>query len=235
MTDRREFLHTGVAVSSALPLTINGLLSPAAASARSEDHVAVHTAIFDDRYVEGRALAEAFGRFGIPARALDNGDVTDFWYRELDPLWHRQPAAIAGLTQFGPMFVLERLANERGMRVAVRVEHQAHSDGTLTHAMTGAPDTLALARRLQRDVADWPLLMAIVLAHCRTDCRAPLSRTTETAGPRPRLTPARASTGSESVPESVIHYYSTQAMQAGRPVPWDGPLYSWVIAPVPRG
>lgn len=170
MTNRREFLQTGVSVST-LSFAINGLVSDAAHARSADNKVALHKAIFDDRYAEGRAFAQTISGLGVPAEALRDGDVTHF-YEELDLLWRERPAAIAGLTQFGPMFVLERLGLERGLRVARRVEHEVRSSGPLEHTMTGAP-------------------------------------------------------------ESVIHYYRPLALQEGRGIPWDGPLFSWVIAPAP--
>lgn len=154
---------------SSLPFALNVSSSAEAAPAGSVP-VTLHKVIFDDRYAEGRSFAAAVGKFGVPVRALDNGDVTGFWYDELDALWRERAAAIAGLTQFGPMFVLERLARERGMGVAMRVEHRADSAQQMTHAITAPPET-------------------------------------------------------------VIHYYTSASIRDGQGVPWDGPLFSWLIAP----
>jgi hypothetical protein len=81
-------------------------------------------ALYDDRYAEGRSFAEAAAAQGIATRALDGGDITRFWYDELDVLWRREPAAIAGLTQFGPMLVIEQLAAERRMHLTLRGEQR---------------------------------------------------------------------------------------------------------------
>jgi hypothetical protein len=234
MTNRRQFLQTSV-LASALPLAINGLIPSrdAVAGAEAGRHVALHKAIFDDRYAEGRLFARTMAGLGIPVYALQNGDVTDLWYEELDLLWRGRPAAIAGTTQFGPMFVLERFANERGMRVALRVEHQVGSDGKLTHAMTGPPQTLSLAHDLKEQALEWPVLMAGLLSHCRGDCRVPTRDTLLMPGGKPELITASIAAGG-GVPESVIHYYSSSSVQEGRGVPWDGPLFSWVIAAAKR-
>jgi hypothetical protein len=235
MTNRREFLQTGVSVS-ALPLAIGGLPSSMAADVRREpEPLSPHKAIFDDRYAEGRAFAAAIGRFGVPARALTNGDITDLWYDELDLVWRTQRVAVAGLTQFGPMFALERLGNDRGMRVVLRVEHQLRADGTLAHVMTGAAETLAAAEQLQRRGVDWPTMIAATLAHCRADRAAPAECTIVMPAAKPELTPPPAAAASSSAPETVIHYYTTAAIQEGRGIPWDGALFSWVIAPVAKG
>jgi hypothetical protein len=228
MTNRREFLQTGVSVTS-LPLALNVLLPAATASARAS-YIVPHSAVFDNRYVEGRTFAAATGRLGVSTRALDNGDVTSFWYDELDAIWRERPAAIAGTTQFGPMFVLERLAAERGMRVVLRAEHSAHPDGTMTHEITGPAETVRLAEHLQRREVDWPVLVAVLAAHCPIGRATPVTRTVTTPGAKPEPdVPA-----GEGMPETVIHYYTSAAIRDGQGVPWDGPLFSWLIAPKAR-
>lgn len=230
MTNRREFLQTGVAVS-ALPLAADGLLFPESATAAvapgARRDIGLYKAIFDDRYAEGRRFAEQAQRFGAPVRALTSGDVTDFWYDELDLLWRRTPAAIAGLTQFGPMFVLERLAHERGLRTAMRIEHQLRDDGSLAHVVQAPPESVALMEGSELARADWPALAAALATHCRADCATLANATAVAPGAKRPLPDAPRADG----PESVIHYYTPLAIREGQGVPWDGPLYTWVLAP----
>jgi hypothetical protein len=231
MTNRREFLQTGVSVS-ALPLVTNGFLSSADASVRiRRNNLRLHSAIYDDRYAAGLSFADAVGGFGTPVRALKNGDVTDLWYGELDLLWRERPTAIAGLTQFGPMFVLEQLGRGRGLRSVLRVEHQVLENGELAHVMTGAPETLTLAKRLASQGLDWAVAAAVLASHCSGECPAPATETITLPGTKPALTRAGGGGGAVTVPETVVHYYKSIAIQQGAAVPWDGPLYSWVIAP----
>ena len=142
MPNRREFLQTGAAVSA---IAANGVISGAEGAARDARSSGLRRAIYDDRYVEGRWFAAVIGEHGVPTRALDGGDITRFWYDELDPLLKREARAVAGFTQFGPMFVVEQLALERGMQLALRVEHRTSADGTLRHSFSGPRETLALA------------------------------------------------------------------------------------------
>jgi hypothetical protein len=223
-------LQTGVS-ASALPLALHGLLSrEAAAEPGVMAHVALATAIFDARYTESRLFAASLDGLGVRTQALRDGDVTDA-YLTFDRLWRHQPTAIAGLTQFGPMFVLEQLGRERGLRVALRVAHEVRVDGTLAHTLTGAPDTLALAETLRQQDVEWPVLIAALVAHCRGDCSAPVERTIATTGGRPSLMERPTDSGSTGESDSVIHYYRQFAIQEGRGIPWDGPLFSWVLAP----
>lgn len=233
MTNRREFLQTGVSVS-ALPLAMKGMLAPGTAAASGTvGYLTLRKAIVDHRYVEARRFGEALAGIGVQAEALRDGDVTDS-YLALDEQWRKRPVPIAGLTQFGPMLVLERLGRERGLRMALRAEHRPRSDGTLAHLLSAAPETLDLAERLQREGLEWPVLTAALAASCRADASAHGERTIVTPGRDPAmLRPAAAST-EIGEPETVIHYYRPFAIQEGREIPWDGPLFSWVIAPAAR-
>lgn len=121
MPNRREFLQTSAVVSA---IALNGVLPANGAAIGERPRVPLSWALYDDRYAEGRSFAEAASAQGIATRALDDGDITRFWYDELDVLWRREPAAIAGLTQFGPMLVIEQLAADRRMHLTLRGEHR---------------------------------------------------------------------------------------------------------------
>jgi hypothetical protein len=124
MQSRREFLQTGAVVSA---IAMNGVLAGSAAAIGVRPSVPLRWALYDDRYAEGRSFAAAAAAQGIAARALDDGDITRFWHDELDVLWRREPAAIAGLTQFGPMLVIEQLAAEARMHLTLLGEHRTAS------------------------------------------------------------------------------------------------------------
>jgi hypothetical protein len=123
MPNRREFLQSSAALSA---VAMNGLLvREAAAMSAVRNYAGLHTIIYDDRYPEACEFAAAAAEQSVAIRALDAGDVTRL-YEELDLLWRSRPFAIGGTTQFGPMFVLEQLGIERGLRTALRVEHRPH-------------------------------------------------------------------------------------------------------------
>jgi hypothetical protein len=123
MPNRREFLQTSAALSA---VAMNGLLLREAAAMRAVRNFAgLHTVVYDDRYAEAREFAAFSAEQSVAIRALDAGDVTRL-YEEFDLLWRSRPLAIGGITQFGPMLVLEQLGSERGLRTALRVEHRPH-------------------------------------------------------------------------------------------------------------
>jgi hypothetical protein len=227
MPNRREFLQTGAVVSA---VAMNGLMARGAeATSAARAGLALHKAIYDGRYALAREFAVAVVRQGVPVGALEDGDVTRFWYDELDLEWRRRPAVIAGTTQFGPMFVLEQLGAERGLRMALRVEHRPQPDGTLVHEITADANTIVLARDLGAAGFEWPVLMAALVCNVSTAATSQETAALAIGGIQPQLAAAlQAQAGSQS---SSIHYYTPRAVQQGYGVALDGPLFSWVLAP----
>ncbi|HTW65958.1 MAG TPA: hypothetical protein VME17_15135 [Bryobacteraceae bacterium] len=122
MASRREFLQAGLAAS----------LLPVAASAASsgspapESPANFYKVIFDERFPASVAFGAEWKARGAAVHAI-RGDMTDLWFQDLDPQWKKRPVPIAGLTAHGPLFCLERLAWDHGMRVVERVEHGAQN------------------------------------------------------------------------------------------------------------
>jgi len=126
MANRREFIQAGIA-ASVLPLVVaGGNMAPK----QRESHAAFYKVIFDERFPSSVAFGDEWKARGASVHAI-RGDITDLWFHDLDYRWKKQgPAAIAGLTAHGPLFCLERLAWEHGMRVVSRVEQSARdTDG----------------------------------------------------------------------------------------------------------
>jgi hypothetical protein len=96
--------------------------SPDAINTSNNHNPKLHLAIFDHRFAAGRQFASSSEARGIATRPIAN-EVTSLWYSELHPLWRQQPVAIAGLTTYGPLFCLERLAWDHGMRVLQSEQH----------------------------------------------------------------------------------------------------------------
>lgn len=176
MTDRREFLQAGLAVSL---LGGSGLIS---AEAVAEPLVSLQKVLVDAEVVESVTFGVEAARRGVPVHTFAHGDITDFWYRELDLLWRQQRAPIAGLTRHGPLFVLERFAWDRGMRVALRGEHAATTDGRVHHELTGPESTLAAAAALLNTGSHWPLTMAASVTHCIHGCSLASERFVSSSG-----------------------------------------------------
>jgi hypothetical protein len=84
--------------------------------------------VFDRRFADARAAAERRAANGVETAGFD-GDLTNLWYDCLDLSWRAAPMALAGVTTSSALFVLETLANDRGMRVAERTELSAQTPG----------------------------------------------------------------------------------------------------------
>jgi len=123
MTDRRQFLTLGLA-ASALPLALPRALSAAAPTpaAAAIESLPVYKVLYDIRFPASVAFARRAAARGIAVHAME-GDMTQFWYDDLYHRWRQGPAAIAGLTAYGALFCLERLAWDQRMRVVHRAEH----------------------------------------------------------------------------------------------------------------
>jgi hypothetical protein len=124
MTNRREFLQAGIA-ASVLPIAgVGSTLAPGQRDARTS----FYKVIFDERFPASVAFGHEWKARGAAVHAI-RGDITDLWFHDLDLQWKKRPLPIAGLTAHGPLFCLERLAWDRGMRVISRVEQMATHDG----------------------------------------------------------------------------------------------------------
>jgi hypothetical protein len=84
----------------------------------------VDAMVLDSRFTQP-GLAERFDR----RVHLFSGDVTDLWFEVLDPRWRRPGFVLGGITGEDALFVLERLAWDRGRRVTARRELPAQGPG----------------------------------------------------------------------------------------------------------
>jgi hypothetical protein len=180
MPNRRDVLQGGIALTT-LPLV-------ASAAWESSDAprvaLAPYRILFDDRFAESRRFGAEIARLGGATRAF-SGDVTELWYEELDVRWRREPIVVAGMTRHGPLFCLERLAWDVGMRVAYRAEHRRASDGSIAHVIVAPAETLRWAVRLHAANPDWVRNSARIVmqgrhhswspAMCECGSAAPLS------------------------------------------------------------
>ncbi len=161
MLTRRDLLQAGAAIS-----VVPGVLATrlAVATGSQSSLPPFHTVLFDSRFAEARAFGAEGARLRMNVRGFD-GDITNVWFHELAPVWRSIASsgravatadmALAGLTQYGALFCLERLAWDAGMRVVYRAEHAVGSSAprmaSLVRAGTGtvaplgphaSPDTL---------------------------------------------------------------------------------------------
>jgi hypothetical protein len=120
MTNRREFIKLGTAVSAwavgaaqgsskTLPLDTNVLAT-----------TNLYKVVADQRYAASVQFAEQAQQQGLAVHLMLKGDITSFWYHELHAIWQHSPRGVAGLTEAGPLFCLEQLGAQYGLRVIHR-------------------------------------------------------------------------------------------------------------------
>jgi hypothetical protein len=160
MTNRREFLRIGIA-ASALPFATHAVR---AADLVPADHMPLYKALYDLRFADSIAFARRVESLGVAVHAIE-GDMTRVWYDDLYHRWRSGPAAIAGLTAHGPLFCLERLAWDHGMRVVFRAEHKFSSAACVAHELTGPLVMLDEASSLDTSET-WAARIADVVTRC---------------------------------------------------------------------
>jgi hypothetical protein len=115
--------------------------------------------IFDRTLHAGLAFGVAAERSGMHVDAV-GADLGSYWMRTLEPLLKRAPLTLAGLTAGAPLFCLELLCRDYGLRTVYRIEHVPTSEGRVQHTVTGDPALAAWADRLATAGADWPVASA---------------------------------------------------------------------------
>ncbi len=160
MANRREFIQAGIAVTAAA--SVAETAAQAAIPAAAGPPYRIHKVIYDGRFAEPVRFAKAAESLGLQAHAI-SGDMTALWYDELDGLWRKDAVAIAGMTRHGPMFCLEMLARDRGMRLVYQAEHEV-TDTEVRHTVSGALPNLRRSAGLSQSGAAWPELMASLVA-----------------------------------------------------------------------
>jgi hypothetical protein len=159
MSNRREILQMGMA-AMVVPLGAAARPVPSTAAGPGEP-IALYKAVYDTRFAASRAFGEQMTARGIATSAMA-GDITALWYDLLHPQWQKGAAPIAGLTARGPLFCLERLAWDYGMRVVFRAEHSSSSAGVVRHEIEGAGIVLEAVRR-EATNGDWVSVMSDVI------------------------------------------------------------------------
>jgi hypothetical protein len=154
MTNRREFIQQGVALSAA-PF----VLRPVVGVTAQTERLSPVLAIFDHQYVESRFFASALATRGVPTHGI-NGDVTALWYNDLYHRWAAGPSPIVGLTGASSLFCLEQLAWAVERRVVFRAEHRQLADDGIEHRLTGPEPHPASSRDID---SNWPLWSATVV------------------------------------------------------------------------
>lgn len=150
MPTRRTILKSAAALSAAP-------LAPRIVFADGQAPAVLDALVIDSRHPESRAFGLRASDWGAPLRKMD-GDITDLWINELNTRWQSNPAAVAGLTERPALFVIERLAWDRGLRVVFEAEHLP-ADGSAVHKVVRSANA-RLEAALNAAGQSWPAVLA---------------------------------------------------------------------------
>jgi hypothetical protein len=205
---RRDFLkNAGAAlVPAALPAALWSRPAAAPEARREQAMVAdapsIVAVIYDERYADCRAFAEALERHGATAFAT-NQDAAKLWYGSLRDYLGQRPGCVAGLATYADFSVSQSCARELGLVQIYEGEHDGRrSRSTLRHRAC----TIGDAREILASFVGgaWSTQLAVAFAG--------LPKSADGAS---RIAAPRMGT-------------ATTARSAGHP----GYLNSWLLAPV---
>lgn len=148
MTNRREFIQHGVALSAA-PF----VLGPTSGAAAPTERMWPVLVVFDHQYVESKLFAATLAASGFQTHGI-NGDVTALWYDDLYHRWAAGPSPIVGLTGASSLFCLEHLAWKVERRVVFRAEHRQLGTNRIEHRVTG-PEAFSSSSRIEDSWPSW--------------------------------------------------------------------------------
>ena len=158
--NRRDFLKVGLTSGAVVGISSNAIAASLEALAlRPPDLV-----VSDGRFEASRRFGSEAALSSLPSYMID-GDITDLWFKTLDPQWRRGPTIVAGMTATQPLFCLERLAQDRRMRVVLRITHEALPNDLVSHHVE-APEHLLQPLSRLLDGADWSERMARLTGVC---------------------------------------------------------------------
>jgi hypothetical protein len=220
MITKRGFL-TGAASAAVAATASRGTwaaASPASACAPNTGGLATgrqHTApafdavVFNERYSDARAFAQALAALGVPRLAMA-GDAGTLWHGALGKGAAGGRRRLAGVGTSMDLLILESLGREAGLKVRFLAQHDARGARTLTHSIA-AEDTACAALAGELGTADWPARLAAAL---------PRLADLACAGQAVSIASARGLRVATNVERSQDH---------------PGMLFSWILAPRASG
>jgi len=171
MANRREFVTWGVLAIGAVAAArresaafAQGTAPPQAAGAALADPL--YAIVYDERFPESAGFAAQARSLGQRTQNLDRGDVTSLWYDDLYHRWKKGPAAIAGLTAPGALFVLETFGNDAGLRLQFKADHRIQGN-QVEHRLFGPSPMLRAALPLETNGNHWSAHMSRVMCGVR--------------------------------------------------------------------
>jgi hypothetical protein len=171
MITKRGFL-TGAASAAVAATAARGTWAAASeASARAANTdcgdgtrqtvPAFDVVVYNERYSDARAFAQALAAPGVPVLAMA-GDAGTLWYGALGKTVAGGRRRLAGVGTSMDLLILESLGREAGLKVRFLAQHDSRGSRTLTHSI--AADEAAYAGLADElGTPDWPARLAAAL------------------------------------------------------------------------
>jgi hypothetical protein len=157
MITRRELIQVG-AGAAASSAVLAGTVDTRSSTARSHELSAVLT----DGSLDARAFGAAARARGLEVHEI-GADLAEIYCRDLQPLWKDGSARpVGGLTGAAPLFYIERLAWDAGLRIVLLGRHEAGASGQARHSIRGPRDTVDGFQMSSR-LIDWRIALANLL------------------------------------------------------------------------
>jgi hypothetical protein len=167
MLTRRRFLQGAVAASG-LAASSTAFANPfAAVTSFANGCLTIEGAVFEPVYGPSAAFAAGVRHRGLKTFGV-TGDITPVW-AELVAKWRRGPAAIAGLTSYMPLLLLEQSGRDHGLRVVFRAEHKVAADGAIMHTLDGPEPMLRAFCKAAEQRINFGSCIASVISLCPED------------------------------------------------------------------
>lgn len=187
---RRNFLGLGLAggAFSLLPGAAAAFAANGVAAGSAPVRHSIYKAVVDQGLAESIAFGQTLAALKVPTATIA-GDITRLWFDDLDRRWRQGPVAVSGLTAKGPLFCLEQLMGQYGLRLAFRGEHAYQADGSVLHRLEGDPGLLEVAPVLGASGPGWSRSLAALLAQAPSSGGSGAIQVS-TPGAGPRQTPS---------------------------------------------
>lgn len=157
---RRSFLKsTSLGATILASGAYGNPLSSLILSDKKQNNINLDYVIFDKGIEKSEEFAKKMKALGTKIYEV-NKDISQMWSEIISPTWGKNKnTAIAGLTSYETMFVLERLAFDKGMLMYFNAEHNI-ANSNISHKLQASKVELERIKK-NLDKYDWTDALAL--------------------------------------------------------------------------
>ncbi|WP_320036123.1 hypothetical protein [Halarcobacter sp.] len=157
---RRSFLKsTSLGATILASSAYSNPLSSLILSDKKQKNIDLDYVIFDKGIEKSEEFAQKMKALGTKTYEI-NKDISQMWSEVISPTWGKNKnTAIAGLTTYETMFVLERLAFDKGMLMYFNAEHNI-ANNNINHELQASKVEIDKIKK-NLDKYDWTDALAL--------------------------------------------------------------------------